>query len=82
MRFDGKSVIPDQIAERINWLTKHYLVKVTTDESGWNTLYKDPEDGRYWELTFPDSELQGGGPPSLTTVSLDRLKLIYAISIP
>jgi Immunity protein 27 len=32
---------------------------------GWETLYRDPDDGRYWERTFPQSGSDGGGPPQL-----------------
>jgi hypothetical protein len=47
---------------RIDWLIKNVLVFITRDESGWDTLYQDPTDGRFWELTYPRSEMHGGGP--------------------
>ena len=43
--------------------------KVATDSSGWDILYKDPRDGRFWELTYPDSSFHGGGPPRLENFS-------------
>lgn len=41
------------------------LTKLATAEAGWSTLYRDPADTRFWELTYPKSELHGGGPPML-----------------
>jgi|SRR6516162_1583464 len=61
---DGRPVA-DRVCERILALTKSYLREVGRDASGWNALYHDPNDGRYWELTYPQGELQGGGPPQL-----------------
>ena len=56
--------------KRIETLIKDYLVKITTDETGWDVLYQDPEDNRYWELTYPESELHGGGAPVLRHLSV------------
>jgi hypothetical protein len=61
---------PDETALRIEALTAHSLVKLGTDPSGWETLYVDPRDNRFWELTFPDSDSQGGGPPMLKNMSI------------
>lgn len=61
----GRSLIPDEVSYRIEYLKSQFLIKVSVDPSGWKTLYKDPSDGRYWELSFPDSETQGGGPAEL-----------------
>lgn len=36
---------------------------------GWSALRRDPEDGRSWELTFPEGHLRGGGAPLLHVVS-------------
>ena len=62
----------DESCQRIHTLTKSYLEKLATDESGWETLYRDPGDGRLWEHTYPHSEWHGGGPPSLRVV--DRVQ--------
>jgi hypothetical protein len=56
----------DENCHRIEQLTGGYLKKIGPDASGWDVLYQDPSDGSYWELTYPQSELHGGGPPSLT----------------
>jgi hypothetical protein len=64
---DGK-MVKDEISKRIENLTVQYLNRVKTDESGWNTLFRDPSDDHYWELTYPHSEMHGGGPPRLTVI--------------
>ena len=37
----------------------------------WSVLFRDPGDGRLWELTYPESGSQGGGPPRLTCIDAD-----------
>jgi hypothetical protein len=71
---DGQ-VVSDATAERINALVDKYLEKVAG--SGWETLFRDPSDGRYWELTYPESSWHGGGPPRLTNLSPDQARGKY-----
>jgi hypothetical protein len=66
------SLQEDETCRRINVLIKGYLIEVGRDESGWDVLYRDPHDDRLWELIYPHSELQGGGPPQLRNVSLEE----------
>lgn len=61
---DGK-VVSDVASRRIRWLVEHYLVRLGTDPTGWDVLHRDPADGRLWELTYPQSDTHGGGPPRL-----------------
>lgn len=68
----GKSV-------RIAWLVNNYLTKVASDGINWTVLYQDPEDRRYWELNFPNSELHGGGPPTLVCLSDEESFKKYVI---
>ena len=70
-------VVADEKCHRIEWLISNWLQRVGTDCSGWEVLYKDPHDGRYWELTYPQSELHGGGPPTLRYISDKSAKLKY-----
>ncbi len=67
---DG-TVRGDETCQRINWLIATQLekMKVSPKEGGWRILYRDPKDGRYWEKTFDQSEMHGGGPPSLHQVT-------------
>lgn len=62
---DGK-VVSDATSRRIQWLIENYLVRLGTDPTGWDVLYRDPADTRFWELTNPQSDTHGGGPPRLT----------------
>ena len=50
-------------------LTAMKLVKLASRAGGWISLYRDPEDNRLWELSYPQSEMHGGGPPLLRVVS-------------
>jgi hypothetical protein len=70
-------VVSDAAAKRIEWLIEHQLVKLRSDWSGWETLYRDPSDGRLWELTYPESDSHGGGPPELTCMSLEQAREKY-----
>lgn len=74
-RLDGS----DEQSERITWLVNNYLTKIVSDGVNWTILYQDPEDKRYWELVFPQGELQGGGPPSLLLISEVEAKSKYNI---
>lgn len=73
----GAEVETDKMCKRIEWLAAEKLVEISTDASGWDVLYKDPTDGRYWELTYPQSHMHGGGPPRLTHLSIEQAKTKY-----
>jgi hypothetical protein len=55
------------VNERINWLINNYLMKVK--DNGWEVLYQDPDDHRFWELTYPKGEMHGGGYPILSNIT-------------
>ena len=65
----GGKVIADDTARRIEELISSVLTKVATSEDGWDVLYVDESDKRHWELTYPNKEWHGGGPPALTHVT-------------
>ena len=62
---------PDVTEARINSLIGSYLEKVASSSGGWDQLYLDPEDRRFWELTFLRGEMHGGGPKRLTSISAE-----------
>jgi hypothetical protein len=62
-------ILKDDVTDRIEWLIMHSLRQIGTDASGWDTLFRDPADGRLWELIYPQSETHGGGPPLLRNIS-------------
>lgn len=69
----------DNASRRINSLIQEVLVEVSSSDDGWSVLYLDNEDGRYWELTYPQSTLHGGGPPCLTAIPVDEASKRYVI---
>lgn len=73
----GGVVVADATCKRIETLVEQILQKVAVDKSGWDTLYRDSEDGRYWELTYPHSSWHGGGPPRLTCLTAEEAKAKY-----
>jgi hypothetical protein len=75
-------MVGDEVTNRIDWLVEHHLVRIGSDQSGWDTLYKDPDDGRYWEHFYPHGEMQGGGPPALRLMSREDAEAKYGISLP
>jgi Immunity protein 27 len=64
-----QGLIEDENCKRISKLINGHLIEVGRDASGWNTLYRDPFDDRFWELTYPCSDRHGGGPPVLQHVA-------------
>jgi Immunity protein 27 len=69
----------DATCERIHSLTSNHLRRVAVSKQwgAWETLFQDPDDGRYWEQTYPEGDLHGGGPPTLKHLSKDQAKTKY-----
>jgi len=65
---DG-SVVQNSACDRIQWLTESYFEQIAVDGDNWCALYRDPEEGAYWELTYPQSHMHGGGPPALNRIT-------------
>ena len=76
----GNKLVKDDACRRIDHLVSTYLDKIGHDVSGWDTLYRDPASGWYWELVYPQSDLQGGGPPTLRKLSLDEVHVKYGLA--
>lgn len=79
LKYNNGHIEEDFIAKRIALLVKGYLVKMKTNNSGWNTLYVDPADNRLWELSYPNSELNGSGDPCLTYIKKEDASSKYNI---
>jgi hypothetical protein len=73
----GSRTSADPTCQRIEALISGYLVELAQSPDGWHTLYRDPNDGRLWERTFPNSGQHGGGPPALHCVSLEQARAAY-----
>ena len=76
----GKPVA-DAISERIYYLINNVLIEIARSDDGWSVLYFDKNDGRYWELYYPDSNLNGGGAPCLEHISRNSAIEKYKISV-
>ena len=70
-------VVGDDTCKRIDQLVAAHLIKLGHDVSGWDTLYRDPDDGRLWELIYPQSEMHGGGPPQLQFLAKEAARAKY-----
>jgi hypothetical protein len=83
---EDNKVHRDVTCERIEQLTTSHLrqVAVSPKWGAWETLFQDPDDNRYWERTYPQGELQGGGPPRLRCLSANEAKMKYgdAVNVP
>ena len=71
--------VADEVCDRIMLLIKGHLRELGHDSSGWDMLYRDISDGRLWELTFPQSELHGGGPPQLRCIASEEAQMKYGL---
>ena len=70
----------DDNCKRIEWLIKSKLRRIASDESGWDTLFQDTKDGRYWEHYYPQSHMHGGGPPSLKYIAQNEANKKYGVN--
>jgi hypothetical protein len=80
--FDGKRVSADPVESRIKDSIKHSLEKaaICPETGGWDVLYRDASDGRFWELTYPQGEMHGGGPMRLINISVGDAVAKYRIN--
>jgi hypothetical protein len=78
---DGQ-VQADATYERIEWLTTNCLEKIAASDGGWDALFRDPSDGRFWERTYPKGEIQGGGPSRLSVLSPEKAHAKYQFRQP
>jgi hypothetical protein len=62
---------------RIEWLLAERLERLAMDSSGWEGLYRHGRTGRLWELTYPHSEMHGGGPKRLHAISVEAAAMKY-----
>jgi hypothetical protein len=78
---DGR-VVADDVCGRIEDLTRSRLQQLGRDASGWDALFVDLEDGRLWELVYPESGQYGGGAPELRHLSAAQAKEKYGKIVP
>jgi hypothetical protein len=46
------------------------LDRVADGAAGWTILYRDRETEAFWELSYPQSEMHGGGPRRLRQLDI------------
>lgn len=73
----GNRIEADAVCARIERLVAEHLERLASSDDGRATLYRDPLDGRLWELTYPYGEMRGGGPPRLTVVAPEHARAKY-----
>jgi hypothetical protein len=67
---------------RIQQLVSRLLHRVSSTDAGRSVRFRDPQDRRYWELTYPRSEVHGGGPAHLAEISYEAARRKYDITAP
>ncbi len=65
---DGK-VIAEGNSTSINTLLVD-LERIADKDGGWTVLYRHRETHEFWELSYPQGEMQGGGPRRLRRVNI------------
>ncbi len=78
-RFSNGKIVADDVCQRISDLTSSHLKKIGADASGWNVLYQDPNDSRFWEFSYPNSHMHGGGPPQLKNITREQAQQHYGV---
>jgi len=73
-------IVDDDVCRRVDYLVNEGFVRLAVDASGWLTLYQDPLDGRYWELSYPESGQSGGGAPKLTVLTREDADEKYKLA--
>jgi hypothetical protein len=74
--FPGETEVTDQV--QIGWLIATGLRRVATGNL--KALYRDPVDGRFWEITYSHSEWYGSGPARLAVVRAADAKAQYHLT--
>jgi hypothetical protein len=76
----GDGGTADDVERRIRWLVSVRLMPLGTAGDGWDWLFRDPRDGRLWELTFPESSVHGSGPRRLAVISPAAARSRYPLA--
>jgi hypothetical protein len=73
-------VVADATEQRIKNLVEHCLIEIGRSDGGWSTLYRDPTADTLWELTYPRSEMHGGGPRLLRRINASDANHKYGLA--
>lgn len=72
----GMKVTGDAVADRVEWLTATRLEKLAANREELAELYRDPQDGRFWEKILPFVD----GPPTLRCITREAAAIKFGIS--
>ncbi|AZO82114.1 MULTISPECIES: Imm27 family immunity protein [unclassified Bosea (in: a-proteobacteria)] len=45
--------------------------QIATADAGWTILYRDRDTAQFWELSYPSSDMHGGGPRCLRQLFIE-----------
>jgi len=65
---EGGNVVIRGDAGIIDDMLQNKLEKVRSDERGWTTVCRHRDTNELWELSYPQSDLHGGGPRRLRMI--------------
>jgi hypothetical protein len=73
-------VVGDETCKRIEALVRGTLQHVADHptDGAWQSLFRDPADGRLWERTYPHGDWHGGGPPTIRFITEAEARGVYA----
>lgn len=54
-------------------------IKIATDDSGWEILYRDKNSQEYWVQTYPNSEQHGGGESVIINISKEEAGAKFSV---
>jgi hypothetical protein len=69
---EGSGVVANEVCVRIQWLVENSFKEIAS--LNWETVYQDINDSRFWLLTYPQSNMHGGGPPSINIITNSQVK--------
>ena len=61
-------VTEDETCKMINHLIDQVFSLIEVNTEDWQAIYQNPHDESLWRLSYPNSELHGGGPPMLERI--------------
>ncbi|XWN33285.1 MAG: Imm27 family immunity protein [Devosia sp.] len=74
---EGNRVVGNETERAINLIVDNHLVEVGRADKGWTIILRDDQNGQLWELSRSQGEMQGGGPKTLRTVTIEHLRAQY-----
>jgi len=75
----GSRMEKDSTWQRILWLVAEQLESLAESPDG--RLFRDPVDGRLWELLRTRPDLPDGGPPVLRVIAKEKAAGLYRVDL-